>query len=62
MIDDLDSLALLTKDNPFKAITGKTQGIKFKIRPPKKAKITAVKIPIVANSVDDCMDIVSLTL
>ena len=40
--DEFDSAELLTSDKPLSAITGSTQGIRFKIKPPKKAKIIAV--------------------
>ena len=38
----LDSLAFLTKERAFRAITGKTHGIRFNMSPPTKAKIRAV--------------------
>ncbi len=40
--EDLDSFAFLTNDSAFNAMTGNTQGIRFKIKPPKRAKIIAV--------------------
>ena len=40
--EDLDSLAFFTSESALSAITGSTHGIRFKIRPPIRAKIIAV--------------------
>ena len=53
MTDEFDSAELLTSDKPFNAITGSTQGIRFKIKPPRKAKIIAVNndMPVIVSAV-----------
>ena len=54
LTDEFESAELFTRDKAFKAMTGKTQGMRLRIRPPMKAKRIAVNsdIPTSASNVE----------